>query len=136
MYTSEASRECSDCTLLCFVVRYVALSAWAICDQAPSEYVYVVRDKSQKKRLDAFNTKTFRRIMGDRWYDYVMNASILTRTVQPPLTTTIRKPRGSCAYVPSNTYAVCNPAPMPSTFWPLPHPIMAPPERSPTTPLV
>ena len=31
--------------------------------------------------------------MGVRWYDYVTNASILTRTVQPLLTTTIRKLR-------------------------------------------
>ena len=49
--------------------------------------------KAQKKRLDAFNTKALRRIVGVRWYDYVTNASILTRTGQPPLTTTIRKLR-------------------------------------------
>ena len=45
--------------------------------------------EAQKKRLDAFNTKALRRIVGVRWYDYVTNASILTRTGQPPLTTTI-----------------------------------------------
>ena len=45
--------------------------------------------KSQKKLLDAFNTKSLRRIVGARWYDYVTNASLLTRTEQPPLTTTI-----------------------------------------------
>ena len=49
--------------------------------------------KAQKKRLDAFNAKALRRIVGVRWYDYVTNASILTRTRQPPLTTTIRKLR-------------------------------------------
>ena len=49
--------------------------------------------KAQKKRLDAFNTKALRRIVGVRWYDYVTNASILTRTGQPTLTTTIRKLR-------------------------------------------
>ena len=49
--------------------------------------------KAQKKRLDAFNTKALRRIVGVRWYDYVTNASILSRTGQPPLTTTIRKLR-------------------------------------------
>ena len=49
--------------------------------------------KAQKKRRDAFNTKAFRRIVGVRWCDYVTNASILTRTGQPPLTTTIRKLR-------------------------------------------
>ena len=49
--------------------------------------------KAQKKHLDAFNTKALRRIVGVRWYDYVTNASILTRTRQPPLTTTIRKLR-------------------------------------------
>ena len=44
--------------------------------------------KAQKKRLDAFNTKALRRIVGVRWYDYVTNASILSRTGQrgrPPL---------------------------------------------------
>ena len=49
--------------------------------------------KDQKKRLGAFNTKALRRIVGVRWYDYVTNASMLTRTRQPPLTTTIRKLR-------------------------------------------
>ena len=47
--------------------------------------------KAQKKRLDAFNTKALRRIVGVRWYDYVTNTSILSRTGQPPLTTTICK---------------------------------------------
>ena len=31
--------------------------------------------KAQKKRLDAFNTKALRRIVGVRWHDYVTNAS-------------------------------------------------------------
>ena len=38
-------------------------------------------------------TKALRRIVGIRWHDYVTNASILIRTGQPPLTTTIRKLR-------------------------------------------
>ena len=41
--------------------------------------------KAQKKRLDAFNTKALRRILGVRWYDYVTNASILIRTGHTPL---------------------------------------------------
>ena len=49
--------------------------------------------KAQKKRLDAFNTKALRRIVGVPGYDYAKNASILTRTRQPPLTTTIRRLR-------------------------------------------
>ena len=49
--------------------------------------------KAQKKRLDAFNTKALRRIVGVRWHDFVTNASIHIRTGQPPLTTTIRKLR-------------------------------------------
>ena len=49
--------------------------------------------KAQKKCLDAFNTKALRRIVGVRWHDFVTNASILIRTGQPPLTTTIRKLR-------------------------------------------
>ena len=46
--------------------------------------------KAQKKRLDAFNTKALRRSVGGRWYEYVKNAPILSRTGQSPLTTTIR----------------------------------------------
>ena len=49
--------------------------------------------KAHKKRLDAFNTKALRRIVGVRWHDFVTNASILIRTGQPPLMTTIRKLR-------------------------------------------
>ena len=30
-------------------------------------------NKAQKKRLDAFNTKALRRIVGVQWYDYVKN---------------------------------------------------------------
>ena len=48
---------------------------------------------AQKKRLNAFNTKALRRIAGVRCYDYITNASIVIRTAQPPLTTTIRKLR-------------------------------------------
>ena len=48
---------------------------------------------AQKKRIDAVNTKALRGIVCVRWYDYATNASILLRTGQPPLTTTIRKLR-------------------------------------------
>ena len=44
-------------------------------------------------RFDASNTEALRRIVGVRWYEYVTNALILTRTGQPPLTTTICKLR-------------------------------------------
>ena len=37
--------------------------------------------------------KALRRIVRVRWHDYVTNTSILIRTGQPPLTTTIRKLR-------------------------------------------
>ena len=39
--------------------------------------------KAQKKRIEAFNTKALRRIVGVRWHDYVTNTSILIRTGQP-----------------------------------------------------
>ena len=56
--------------------------------------------KAQKKRLDAFNTKTLRRIVNVRWYDYVTNASILASTGQTPLTTIILKLRiGAFGYI-------------------------------------
>ena len=51
--------------------------------------------KAHEKRLDAFNTIALRRIVGVRWHDYVTNTSILIRTAQPTLTTTIRKLRPS-----------------------------------------
>ena len=72
--------------LCCFAVRYKSgvsclnSNRWTLT-------------KAQKKRLDAFNTKTLRSIVGVRWHDYVTNASILIRTGQPLLTTTIRKLR-------------------------------------------
>ena len=47
--------------------------------------------KAKKKRLDAFNTKALRRIVGVRWHDYVTNASIVICTGQSPLTTKICK---------------------------------------------
>ena len=54
---------------------------------------YWTLTKARKKRLEAFNTKALRRIVGVRWYDYVTNASIPSRSGQPPLTTTICKLR-------------------------------------------
>ena len=48
---------------------------------------------AQKTRLDAFNAKALRHIVGVRRYDYVMNASIIARTGQPPVTIIIRKLR-------------------------------------------
>ena len=49
--------------------------------------------KPQQLRLDAFNTKALRRILGIRWYDRVTNTKVYARTGQHPLTTTIRKRR-------------------------------------------
>ena len=79
--------------------------------------------KANKKRLDAFNTKALRRIVGVRWYDYVTNASMLSRTGQPPLTTTIRKLRlGAfehiffiCPLHPGVTVCACNTVRLPGT---------------------
>ena len=77
--------------------------------------------KAQKKRLDAFNTKALRRIVGVRWYDYVTNASILFRTGQPPLTTTIRKLRlgafGHICRLQPGTQAIDIPASTPPSSW-------------------
>ena len=78
--------------------------------------------KAQKKRLDAFNTKALRRIVGVRWHYYVTNASILIHTGQPPLTTTIRKLRliafGHICRLQPGTQAIDNLAstPPPSTW--------------------
>ena len=49
--------------------------------------------KAQQHRLDAFNTKVLRRILGIRWHDRVTNTDVYARTGQHPLTTTIRKRR-------------------------------------------
>ena len=49
--------------------------------------------KAQQLRLDAFNTKALRRILGIRWHDRVTNTDVYARTGQHPLTTTIRKRR-------------------------------------------
>ena len=38
--------------------------------------------KAQMKRLDAFNTKALRRIVGVRWYDYVTRQLYLTTTIR------------------------------------------------------
>ena len=79
--------------------------------------------KAQKKCLDAFNTKALRRIVGVCWYDYVTNASILIRTGQPPLTTTIHKLRQMCPNAtrhPSHRHSGIQ-----TTV------IMAPPKRTP-----
>ena len=74
--------------------------------------------KAQKKRLDAFNTKA---ILGVRWYEYVTNASILIRTGQPPLTTTIRKLRlsafGHICRLQPGTQAIDILASTPPTSW-------------------
>ena len=87
--------------------------------------------QSPEKSLDAFSTKALRRIVGVRCYDDVTNASILTRTGQPPLTTTIRKLLLSAfGHLPSATR---HPSHRHSRL----HPtcIMAPPKRTTTTPL-
>ena len=72
--------------------------------------------KAQKKHLDAFNTKALR-----RWYDYVTNASILIRTGQPPLITTIRKLRlgafGHICHLLPGTQAIDILASTPPASW-------------------
>ena len=77
--------------------------------------------KAQKQRLDAFNTKALRRILGVRWYDYFTNASILIRTGQPPLTITIRKLRlsafGHICRLQPGTQAIDILASTPPTSW-------------------
>ena len=77
--------------------------------------------KAQKKCLDAFNTKALRRIVGVRWHDYVTNASILIRTGQPPLTTTIRKLRlsgfGHICHLHPGTQAIDILASTPPSTW-------------------
>ena len=49
--------------------------------------------KAQQLRLDAFNTKALRRILGIRWYDRVTNTEVYALTGQHPLTSTIHKRR-------------------------------------------
>ena len=70
--------------------------------------------------------------MGIRWYDQVKNASIIIRTGQPPLTTIIPKLRlgafGHICRLQPGTQAIHIMDATP-TF------IMAPPKRTPTTPL-
>ena len=91
--------------------------------------------KAQKKRLDAFNTKALRRILGVRWYDYVTNASILIRTGQPPpppLNDNNPQTTSKClrTHLPSATRHSSHRHPgLHPTY------IMAPPKRTSTTPL-
>ena len=77
--------------------------------------------KAQKKRLDAFNTKALRRIVGVRWHDYLTDASIIIRTRQPPLTTTIRKLRlsafGNICRLQLGTQAINILASTPPSSW-------------------
>ena len=73
----------------------------------PSEFTYTIAN--------------LRRILGVRWYDYVTNASILIRTGQPPLTTTIRKLRlsafGHICRLQPGTQAIDILASTPPTSW-------------------
>ena len=88
--------------------------------------------KAQKKRLDAFNTKSLRRILGVRWYDYVTNASILIRTGQPPLNDNNPQTTSKClrTHLPSATrHSSHRHSGLHPTY------IMAPPKRTSTTPL-
>ena len=79
--------------------------------------------------LAAFNKKSLRRIVGVRWHDYVTNASILIRTGQPPLTTTIRKLRLRTHLPPATRHSSHRHSDLHPTF------IMAPPKRTSTTQL-
>ena len=88
--------------------------------------------KAQKKRLDAFNTKALRRIVGVRCHDYITNESILIRTgQQPPLMTKIQKLRlcTICRLQPSTQAIVDRHSDLHPTF------IMVAPKRTSTTPL-
>ena len=77
--------------------------------------------KAQMKRIEALNTKALRRIVCVRLYDYVTNASIFTRTGQPPLTTSICKLRlsafGHICRLHPGTQAISIVAPTPPSSW-------------------
>ena len=68
--------------------------------------------------MPLYSENTLDFCLGVYLYDYVTNALILICTGQPHLTTTIRKLRLRAFLF---IYAVFNPAPKPSTFWPPPH---------------
>ncbi|CAH1270907.1 Hypp4507 [Branchiostoma lanceolatum] len=48
---------------------------------------------TQELRLDAFDTRCQRRLLGIRWYDLVSNTTLRDITKQPPLTSMIRSAR-------------------------------------------
>ena len=48
---------------------------------------------AQERRLDAFDTKCQRRILGIRWHDYVSNATLRETTSQPQLSSKVRQAR-------------------------------------------
>ncbi|CAH1250103.1 Hypp8768 [Branchiostoma lanceolatum] len=48
---------------------------------------------AQERRLDAFDTKCQRRILGIRWYDHISNDILRERSNQPPLSGKLRSAR-------------------------------------------
>ncbi len=44
-----------------------------------------------KRRIDAFGNKCLRRIMGNRWYDFVSNRRLLRETDSRPITCIVRE---------------------------------------------
>ena len=80
--------------------------------------------KAQKKRLDAFNSKALRRIVGVRWHRphiKVGKDEEKKKTGQPPLTTTIRKLRlgafGHICRLQTGTQAIDILASTPPSSW-------------------
>ncbi|XP_035668259.1 uncharacterized protein LOC118410592 [Branchiostoma floridae] len=51
---------------------------------------------SQEKKLDVFDNKCLRKILGIRWDDFIPNTEVRARTSQKPVSVTIRKQRLSC----------------------------------------
>ena len=57
--------------------------------------------RTQEKKLDGFDSRSLRRIMGIRWQQRVSNVELRQRTKQPPVTSLLKKRRlqvaGACA---------------------------------------
>ena len=77
--------------------------------------------KSPEEMPRCLQHKALRRIVGVRWYDYFTNATIVIRTSQPPLTTTIRKLRliafGHLCRLQTGTQAIGILASTPPSAW-------------------
>ena len=49
--------------------------------------------RTQEKKLDGFDSRSLRRIMGIRWQQRVSNEELRRRTKQPPVTSLLKKKR-------------------------------------------